>query len=147
VSRNAIFNGISVVVLRIVETKKRQIFSMQQEYMGVSLRVMFQGLLCWIGSMKDAQEQVAYCAANKKQRACGLGLHGGHAPADPGSCIWEQVKLREMLHKGRKDKKGPEADEKQTTPDVYRTAVCCQVRVEPSYLQPGDQPGDTSCRV
>jgi hypothetical protein len=53
-----------------------------------------------------------------------------------GAVSLEQVKLREMLHKGRKDKKGPEAEEKQTTPDVYRTAVCCQVGREPNYLHP-----------
>lgn len=46
-----------------------------------------------------------------------------------------------MLHKGRKDKKGPEAEEKQSIPDVYRTAVCCQVGRGTSYLQPGDQAG------
>lgn len=38
-----------------------------------------------------------------------------------------QVKLREMLHKGKKDQKGPVAGEEPGAPDAYRTAVCCQV--------------------
>lgn len=41
-----------------------------------------------------------------------------------------QVKLREMLHKGKKDAKGPAADEGQGAPDAYRTAVCCQVSAQ-----------------